>query len=110
MKKQAHQNSDNKGTLIVDATIADQDIRYPTDLSLLNEMREISEKIIHVLYKQSVEPKNPEPTGRKPEKPFIGLSSLVKTMHFECKALALSFHNGCIATHCSLTGTTFSRS
>jgi hypothetical protein len=40
---------------------------------------------------------------------FIGLSSLVKTMHFECKALALSFHNGRIATHCSLTGMTFSR-
>ena len=53
MKKQAHQNSDNKGTLIVDATIADQDIRYPTDLSLLNEAREISERIIDVLYKQS---------------------------------------------------------
>ena len=53
-EKQAHQNSDNKGTLIVDATIADQDIRYPTDLSLLNEAREISERIIDVLYTHSV--------------------------------------------------------
>jgi len=41
---------------------------------------------------------------------FIGLSSLVKTMYFQCKALALSFYNSRIVTHLSLTGTTFSRS
>ena len=36
----------NKGTLILDATAAPADIRYPTDLSLLNECREGTEKII----------------------------------------------------------------
>ena len=36
----------NKGTLILDATVAPADIRYPTDLSLLNECREGAEKII----------------------------------------------------------------
>jgi len=36
----------NKGTLILDATVAPADIRYPTDLSLLNECREGTEKII----------------------------------------------------------------
>jgi hypothetical protein len=36
----------NKGTLILDATVAPADIRYPTDLSLLNECRECTEKII----------------------------------------------------------------
>ena len=41
-------NSDggNKGKLILDATVAPADIRYPTDLSLLNECREDTEKII----------------------------------------------------------------
>jgi hypothetical protein len=39
-------DSDNKGTLILDATAAPADIRYPTDLSLLNECRESTEKII----------------------------------------------------------------
>ena len=32
--------------MIVDATVAPQAIRYPTDLSLLNEAREFSEQII----------------------------------------------------------------
>ena len=38
--------SNNKGKLILDATVAPADIRYPTDLSLLNECREGTEKII----------------------------------------------------------------
>ena len=67
----ARQNSDNKGTLIVDATIADQDIRYPTDLSLLNEAREISEKIIDVLYKQSSRTQKPRTYRQKARKAFI---------------------------------------
>jgi len=37
---------ENKGTMILDATAAPADIRYPTDLSLLNECREGTEKII----------------------------------------------------------------
>ena len=33
-----------------DATVVEQAIRYPTDLGLLNEAREISEQIIDLLY------------------------------------------------------------
>jgi IS5 family transposase len=40
------------GTLVVDATCAPADIRYPTDLSLLNQAREVSEEIVDVLYEQ----------------------------------------------------------
>jgi len=40
----------NKGKLILDATCSPADIRYPTDLSLLNEGREKIEHIIDVLY------------------------------------------------------------
>ena len=36
----------NKGKLILDASVAPSDIRYPTDLSLLNECRENTEKMI----------------------------------------------------------------
>jgi hypothetical protein len=36
----------NKGTLVLDATVGPADIRFPTDLSLLNECRENLEKII----------------------------------------------------------------
>jgi len=38
--------SGNKGTMILDATVAPADIRYPTDISLLDECREGTEKII----------------------------------------------------------------
>jgi len=37
---------ENKGKLILDATVAPADIRYPTDLSLLDECREGTERII----------------------------------------------------------------
>jgi hypothetical protein len=42
--------SSNRGKLIVDTSCAPADIRYPTDLSLLNEAREKSEGIIDVLH------------------------------------------------------------
>lgn len=40
----------NRGTMKIDATVADQMIRYPTDLTLLNTAREESERIIDLLY------------------------------------------------------------
>lgn len=40
----------HQGKLILDATVAPQAIRYPTDLSLLNEAREFTEQIIDKLY------------------------------------------------------------
>jgi len=40
----------NKGDLIVDATCAPQNIRYPQDLSLLNEARENLEKMVDMLH------------------------------------------------------------
>ncbi len=42
--------TEHKGHLIVDATVAPADIKYPTDLDLLNEARQISEDLIDHLY------------------------------------------------------------
>ncbi|MCP4934339.1 MAG: IS5 family transposase, partial [bacterium] len=50
----------NKGTLKVDATVAPQHIGYPLDTRLLHESRQISERLIDELYKQ---------TGHWPRKP-----------------------------------------
>ena len=47
----------NSGTLIVDATCAPSDIRFPQDVALLNEARENAEQIIDTLQEQSVEEK-----------------------------------------------------
>ena len=55
-KKKDDKNDDdkgdtpNKGKLIMDATCAPADIRFPTDLSLLNEARFKAEHIIDILY------------------------------------------------------------
>ncbi|MCK4448876.1 MAG: IS5 family transposase [Candidatus Marinimicrobia bacterium] len=43
----------NKGKLIVDATVAPSNIKYPTDLDLLNDSRVISEYFIDTLYSSS---------------------------------------------------------
>lgn len=40
----------NKGVIIMDATVAPQDIKYPTDLGLLNEAREKLELGINLLW------------------------------------------------------------
>lgn len=44
---------ENKGKLLLDATCAPADIWYPTDLHLLNEAREKTEKMIDTLYNGS---------------------------------------------------------
>ena len=42
----------NQGQLLIDATCAPADIRYPTDLDLLNDARKTSEAILDALYVQ----------------------------------------------------------
>jgi len=44
------QGKTNEGTLILDATCAPSDIRFPTDISLLNEGRECLEGIVDELH------------------------------------------------------------
>jgi hypothetical protein len=51
----------NHGKLILDATVAEQAIRYPTDLGLLNEARELSERIIDILYTHTPQPRTKKP-------------------------------------------------
>lgn len=41
---------ENKGTLIMDATVAPADIKFPTDIDLLNQSREHLEKAISLLW------------------------------------------------------------
>ena len=43
----------NKGTLVLDATCSPADVRYPTDLSLLNECRENVERLIGDIWEET---------------------------------------------------------
>ena len=64
----------HQGQLIVDATVVEQAIRFPTDLSLLNEAREFSEKIIDALCKDlNVNPK-PRTYRRKARSAYLAVA------------------------------------
>ena len=63
----------HKGKMIVDATVAEQAVRYPTDLSLLNESREISEKLIDILHEELGEGKKPRTYRQKGRKDYLAI-------------------------------------
>lgn len=62
-----------QGKLILDATVAPQAIRYPTDLGLLNEAREFSEKIIDALYPWTEMEKKPRTYRVKARKAYLAI-------------------------------------
>lgn len=63
----------HKGKLILDATVVEQAIRYPTDLGLLNEAREISEKIIDELHPHTSFNKKPRTYREKARKDYLAI-------------------------------------
>ena len=62
-----------QGKLILHATVAPQAIRFPTDLSLLNEAREFSERIIDELYAKTTLKKKPRTYRQKARKAYLGI-------------------------------------
>lgn len=66
-----------QGKLIIDATVANQAIRYPTDLNLLNEAREFSEQIIDNLHSKSkTKKKKPRTYREKARKAYLAVVKL----------------------------------
>ena len=90
----------NCGKLVLDATVAPADIRYPTDTGLLNDARKKSERIIDLLYGQNESVKQFF-NGRKPRtyrknaaKDFATFSKLKKPSKKKirrCKRKQLSY-------------------
>ena len=65
----------NQGKLLLDATCIPQDIRHPTDISLLNEAREKTERIIDKLHAASgKEQKKPRTYRRKARQEYLTLA------------------------------------
>lgn len=65
---------ERQGKLILDATVAPQAIRYPTDLSLLNEARAFSERIIDDLYPKTELKRKPRTYRRKARKAYLAIA------------------------------------
>ena len=70
---QTGEDSEKQGKLILDATVAPQAIRYPTDLSLLNEAREFSEEIIDRLFRASSWKKKPRTYRKKARQAYLAV-------------------------------------
>ena len=72
--KDSQQETEHQGKLILDATVCEQAIRYPTDLSLLNEAREFSEQIIDKLYPRTELQKKPRTYREKARKAYLAIA------------------------------------
>jgi transposase, IS5 family len=70
----------NQGSLLIDATCTPVDIRYPTDLSLLNEAREVTEILIDVMHPQVRESfgHKPRTHRRKARQQFLAVAKKKK--------------------------------
>lgn len=64
----------NKGKLQMDATACQADIKFPTDLGLLNDAREKSEELIDLLHKELKFKVKPRTYRRLARKDFLNLS------------------------------------
>ena len=75
----------NKGKLILDATVAPSDIKYPTDLGLLNLARKITEKLIDKLYKplKGFLEKKPRTDRTKARKSYLKVAKKKRTTNKE---------------------------
>ena len=68
------EDEERQGKLILDATVAPQAIRYPTDLSLLNEAREFTEQIIDALYPKTDLKTKPRTYRVKARQAYLGIA------------------------------------
>jgi len=71
-------SNQNRGKLILDATCTPADISYPTDIKLLNQAREQTEKILDRLYKQVQDKfdRKPRTYRQKARKDYLAISTL----------------------------------
>jgi transposase, IS5 family len=64
----------NKGELKLDATVSDQYIKYPTDLDLLNQCREWTEKLIDEIFPQTFLEKKPRTYKRIAHQKYLSVA------------------------------------
>jgi len=89
-----HMPPKNRGKLIVDATCTPADIRFPTDISLLNEAREKLETMIDKMHIPDVgKSKKPRTYRKKARKDFLkAIKSKMKAFGAVRKAVGKQLH------------------
>lgn len=89
----------NRGTLVVDATVAPADIKHPTDTALVRDSRQISESLIVTLYEseQDLWPVKPRTYRGEAEKSYVGFSKKRKKTEKEIKKVFVGTTNPLLA-------------
>lgn len=102
-EKEEEKNSDddppvNKGSLIVDATCVPSDIKYPTDIELLNKAREKTEKVLDLLWENRSnkdDKQKPRTNRQKARKRFLSVI-LKKKVSRKKRREAIAYQLNCV--------------
>lgn len=85
-KKKKARRKKNRGKLILDATVAPADIRYPTDIDLLNRSREHLEKAVDILWPHVTHTSHKLPySAKKARKSYLKLAKSKKWTRANCR-------------------------
>ncbi len=85
-KKQQKKQKKNRGKLLMDATVAPADIKYPTDIDLLNKSREHLETAIEILFKEVPHKGHKLPySAKKARKSYLKLAKCKKWTRAKCR-------------------------
>lgn len=78
-KQRKKQEKSNRGTLIMDATVAPSDIKFPTDIDLLNQCRMHLEHAVTILWKEVPHTSHKLPySAKKARKSYLNVSKSKK--------------------------------
>ena len=93
-KKKEKRRKKNRGKLLLDATVAPADIKYPTDIELLNKSREHLETAINILWKEVPHTGHKLPySAKKARKSYLKLAKSKKWTQAKCrKAIGEQLH------------------
>jgi hypothetical protein len=84
-KKQKRQKK-NRGKLLMDATVAPADIKYPTDIDLLNKSREHLETAVNILWNELPHTGHKLPySAKKARKSYLALAKCKKWTKAKCR-------------------------
>ena len=85
-KKKQKKQKKNRGKLLMDATVAPADIKYPTDIDLLNRSRELLETAINILWKHVPHNGHKLPySAKKARKAYLALAKSKKWTNVSCR-------------------------
>ena len=85
-KKKKGRRKKNRGKLLLDATVAPADIKYPTDIDLLNKSREHLETAVNILWQHVEHTSHKLPySAKKARKSYLKLAKSKKWTQAKCR-------------------------